>query len=309
MQKLIPFRIIPDRTNIKFIPNKNKGFAISLFLVFMSLFSLFLRGLNLGIDFTGGIILELKTEQVISLSDIRYALNQMKIGDVSIQNFGSEKDLMIKIGVKDKSKTERTKIIETIKTTLEKISPSNIDYRKVEFVGPQVGEALIQNGVISILLSFLAIMIYVWFRFEWQFGVGVVLALVHDIIVTLGFLSLVFLEFDLTTIAALLTVIGYSVNDSVVIYDRIRENLKKYKKMKFDEILNLSINQTLSRTILTVLTTLLAAAAIVVFGGKNLYSFSITVFLGIVIGTYSSIYISAPILTHLTSNTKNSEDY
>ncbi len=186
-----------------------------------------------------------------------------------------------------------------MKEALNKYFDNQIEYTKIEFVGPQVGSALIKDAILAMLFSFIGIMIYIAFRFEWQYGLGIIIALIHDTIFTLGFMSISNLEFDLTSVAAILTVIGYSVNDSVVIYDRIRENIVKYKNMSIADMINLSINETLGRTILTVVTTLISVAALILFGGEKLHSFSVTVFFGIVIGTYSSIYISAPILMHL----------
>lgn len=275
------------------------GFSISLLLVALSLVLLPTKGLNLGIDFSGGILIEARMPEPADLGKMRTLLSDQNFGEVSLQNFGSPNDIMIRIGKQQGGQAEQTKAVETVKALFAKNFGPNIDYRKVDFVGPQVGEELIQKGIISILLSFAAIMVYVWIRFEWQYGVGALLALVHDAILTLGFFSLTGLEFNLTSIAALLTIVGYSINDSVVIYDRIRENVRKFKKMPMDALLNLSINETLSRTVLTVLTTLLSALALIFFGGEVIRSFSLSVFFGIMVGTFSSIYISAPVLIYL----------
>ncbi|KJV89151.1 protein-export membrane protein SecF [Rickettsia bellii str. RML An4] len=250
---------------------------------------------NFGIDFAGGIVIEVRLDQTPDLPKMRQVLGELGIGEVVLQNFGSERDLSIRFG--SSSEDNLMKNIELIKSTLQNNFPYNFEYRKVDFVGPQVGRQLIEAGTMAMLFSFAAIMIYIWVRFEWYFGLGILIALVHDVILALGFMSITKLDFNLSTIAAVLTIIGYSVNDSVVIYDRIRENLRKYHKKGITEIINLSINETLSRTILTVVTTLLANLALVLFGGEAIRSFSVLVFFGIIAGTYSSIFISAPILT------------
>jgi preprotein translocase subunit SecF len=232
---------------------------------------------------------------------MRTILTAEHIGEISLQNFGSERDVMIRIGRKNNNSGEEEQLrnVELVKNLLQMNFGEKIEYRKVDFVGPQIGSELIRSGILAMILSFGSIMIYIWIRFEWQYGVGIIAALLHDILLTIGFMSLIGLEFNLTSIAAILTVVGYSVNDSVVIYDRIRENMRKYSKLNLQQLLNTSINDTLSRTTLTVLTTLLSTLALILFGGEVLRSFSITIFFGIVIGTISSIYISAPVLLYL----------
>jgi preprotein translocase subunit SecF len=253
--------------------------------------------LNFGIDFMGGINIEIKTQKAIEVSEMRQNLTHLNSGEVVIQNIG---DNEISIKVLANQDQEADSIVQEVKTSLNKHFPdSGIEYRKVDFVGPQVGRQLIFSGAQSIIFAFLAIMVYVWVRFEWQFGLGVVLSLLHDAILCLGFMSVSQLDFNLSSVAAILTVIGYSVNDSVVIYDRIRENIRKYKQNSIPEIINISINETLSRTTLTVFTTLIANLALIVYGGPAIRSFSVLVFFGIVAGTYSSIFVSAPILSLL----------
>jgi preprotein translocase subunit SecF len=262
------------------------------------------KGLNYGIDFSGGILIEAKMERQAEIAQIRHILSALDVGEVSLQTFGDGRDIMIRVGSAESSE-EQTRKVNLIKDALAKAFTDNkIEYRKVDFVGPQVGSQLIKDGIWATILSFAAIMVYIWARFEWQYGAGLILALIHDAILTLGFISAYGLEFNLTSIAAILTVIGYSVNDSVVIYDRIRENVRKYRKLTLEELLNLSINNTLSRTILTVLVTLLAVLALILYGGEAVRSFSLTVFFGIVAGTYSSICVSAPILIYLLPNAR-----
>ncbi len=293
-----PITLIPAGTALNFLKQKNIAFALSAILILGSFFLLATRGLNFGIDFTGGIVIEVQAEQPIVLADIRGALQNSVEGEVALQHFGNEQDILIR--VQGSEKEDQGAIIENIKAILANTIPGELDYRKVDFVGPQVGSELIQAGALSLGLAFLAMMLYIWLRFEWQFGVGAIIALVHDIILTLGFFSLMHIEFNLTSIAALLTIIGYSINDSVVIYDRVRENLRKFKKMPLEELLNRSINNTLSRTILTAGTTILALLALVILGGSVIKGFSLAVLFGVIIGTYSSIYIAAPALIFMS---------
>jgi len=294
-------RLFPNKTHFDFMGRRWLGFAFSIALTLISLAVLFERGLNLGIDFTGGILMEIHTEKPVDLAGLRRALNTQGFGEVSLQNIGQDTndsgDIMIRIQVsKDE---EQSKVTAKVKAVLAGQIPSTIDYRKIDYVGPTVGEELIQNGVLAVLCSFAAIMTYVWFRFEWQYGIGAILALLHDSIMIVGFFAITRFEFGLTAVAAILTIVGYSINDSVVIYDRIRENMRRFKKMPVFELLNVSINDTLSRTILTASTTLLASLALFLFGGEVIRGFSAAMVFGVIIGTYSSIYISAPTLIYL----------
>jgi len=256
---------------------------------------IFVKGLNFGIDFSGGILMELRVDKV-ETEQMRAVLNA-KIKDVQIQNIG-EKDFLIRVAKPVDAATTQSEEVKKIQEILNQ-NFANIEYRKIDYVGPQVGSELIGKGFMALLMSFIFIMIYIWVRFDWQFGLGGIFALVHDAVLTLGFYAATGLEFNLTSIAAILTVIGYSINDSVVIYDRIRENLRKYKKMNLADLINSSVNSTLSRTLLTSGATLLSLLALVLFGGEVLKSFSQAAFFGIIVGTYSSIYISAPILLYL----------
>ncbi|WP_375331473.1 protein translocase subunit SecF [Candidatus Tisiphia endosymbiont of Oplodontha viridula] len=300
--QLYPLRLLPDKINFDFIRFKKVSYTISIILSLVSIIWIGIYKFNFGIDFAGGIVIEVRLDQDPDLTKMREVLNNLKIGEVILQNFGNQHDLSIRVG----SNSEDTLMqnIELIKSTLKNQFPYKFEYRKVDFVGPQVGTQLIKSGITALILSFLAIMVYTWVRFEWYFGLGILVALLHDAILSLGFMSVMRLDFNLSSIAAILTIIGYSVNDSVVIYDRIRENLRKSHKKVMPQIINLSINETLSRTILTVVTTLLANLALVIFGGEAIYSFSVLVFFGIIVGTYSSIFISAPILTYF-KNLKN----
>ncbi|HJK88497.1 MAG: protein translocase subunit SecF [Alphaproteobacteria bacterium] len=293
--QLFPLKIFPSNTNFDFMRVKNLNYALSVFLFILSLVWIGIYKFNFGIDFAGGISMELRINQTPDLAKMRMILNELNIGEIVLQNFGSDKDISIRAGISSEENLMHN--IELIKSALKQNFPYEIEYRKVDFVGPQVGNQMIQSGIMAMLLSFLSIMVYIWIRFEWQFGIGVLAALIHDAVLSLGFLSATKLDFNLSTIAAILTIIGYSVNDTVVIYDRIRENLRKYNKKTIGTIINMSVNETLSRTTITVFTTLLANLALILYGGEAIKSFSVLVFFGILIGTYSSIFISAPIIT------------
>ncbi len=298
--KIYPLRLFQKATNFDFISFSRFSYTFSIILSVTSIFLVFYLGLNLGIDFKGGINIEIRCDKEIKIEKLRDSLNELKLGEVSIQNAGKSNDFLIKLGADPNNSQSTQKVVDRIKESLSKIAIDEkieISYRKIDFVGPQVGKQLMISGIKALVLSFLGIMIYIWFRFEWQFGVGVLVALTHDFIISMGFMSISKLDFNLSSIAAILTIIGYSVNDSVVIYDRIRENLRKYgNNIEINKIINISVNETLSRTTLTVLTTLIANLSLILFGGEAIKSFSLLVFFGIVFGTYSSIFISAPIL-------------
>ena len=275
--------------------------VLSSILIIVSLLLLIFKGLNFGIDFKGGTLIELRTEDnKINVSTLRDRFNQMDLGDVSVKKFGNEKDFLVKFENKDNKKN----IIEEIKSNLDKSFSNNYDFRRVENVGPKVSAELLKSGVIAISLSLALMLIYIWIRFEWQFSLGAILALFHDVIVTLGVFSLFSLEINLSIIAAVLTIVGYSMNDTVVIFDRVRENLRKYSDIKIFELTNISINETLSRTIITSATTLLALLAIYFFGGEILKGFSLAMILGVIFGTYSSIYIANTVLVRLRVSQK-----
>lgn len=291
-------KLIPDSTNLKFLEKRWVAFFLSGFLMLATIVLLATRGLNYGIDFTGGILIDVKFEQEVEIGKMRSILKNENLGDVSLQTFGDPKNILIRVGGETASQANKNLIIDTVKKALSTNFKGEIQYRKVDFVGPKVGGELIKSGALALVLSFVAMMMYIWFRFEWQYGVGGILALIHDAFITLGFFSLTQLDFDLSSIAAILTIVGYSINDSVVIFDRIRDNLRKYKKMPMAELLNLSINQNLSRTVLTASTTVLSLIVLVFVGGEVIRSFSMATLFGIVFGVYSSIYISAPVLIY-----------
>ncbi len=293
----MPLQFFPNKPHFDFMRKRWLGFGFSIVLTLLSLGLLFTKGLNLGIDFTGGILMEIHTEKEADLHTLREALNHQGFGEISLQNMGSVNDVLVRIQVGHDD--DQSKITAKVKEVLASVEGDNVDYRKIDFVGPTVGQELVNNGIMAVLFSFLAIMMYVWFRFEWQYGVGAIIALAHDSIMILGFFSVTRFEFGLTAIAAILTIVGYSINDSVVIYDRIRENMRRYKKMSVFDLINNSINETLSRTVLTASTTLLAALALALFGGEVIEGFSWAMVFGVIIGTYSSIYLSAPALYYL----------
>ena len=281
--------------------NFNKHFKIfniiSIVLIILSVFFLLFRGLNYGVDFKGGTLIELRVQdQTINISSIRQSFKNMNLGDVNVKKFGNKTDFLIKFEKKDE---KNINFINDIKNKLVLDIGNSFSFRRVENVGPKVSSELLKSGVIAILMSLSAMMIYIWLRFEWQFSLGAIFALIHDVIITLGFFSILNLEINLSIVAAVLTIVGYSMNDTVVIFDRVRENLKKYSSKKINEITNLSINETLSRTIITSLTTLLALVSIFIFGGEILKGFSFAMILGVIFGTYSSIYIANPILEYL----------
>ena len=268
----------------------------SVFLIVISLCVLLFKGLNFGVDFKGGTLIEIRTDQSSSkISLIRDSFNQMNLGDVSVKSFGNETDYIVKF---EKQNSNDPEFIENIKQKLSN-SIGNVDFRRVENVGPKVSAELLRSGIIAIGLSLAAMLLYIWIRFEWQFSLGAILALFHDVILTLGIFSLFSLEINLSIVAAVLTIVGYSMNDTVVIFDRVRENLRKYADIKIFELTNISINETLSRTIITSATTLLALLSIYLFGGEILKGFSLAMILGVIFGTYSSIYIANPILVLL----------
>jgi len=274
---------------------------ISLSLVVASVLLLFFKGLNFGVDFKGGTLIELRSnDKNINVTSLRQSFNKMKLGDFNIKKFGNENDFLIKIEKKDTS----ANAIEVIKKDLTSSLGSSFNFRRVENVGPKVSSELLKSGIIAIALSLAAMLFYIWIRFEWQFSLGAILALFHDVIITLGLFSLFSLEINLSIVAAVLTIVGYSMNDTVVIYDRVRENLRKFSDIKIYELTNISINETLSRTIITSATTLLALFSAYLFGGEILKGFSLAMIMGVVFGTYSSIYIANPILVKLRVSQK-----
>jgi preprotein translocase subunit SecF len=300
---LKPIRFVPPGTRIPFVPNRRIAFVFSIILVLGALTSLLTQGLNFGIDFRGGILMEIRTSGPADLTTIRSTLSDLGLGDVSIQEFGTETDVLVRIQRQDGDERAQVVAIEAVKTALG----SGVEYRRTEFVGPTVGEELKEAGALAVGLALLSILLYIWFRFEWQFGVGAIVALSHDILSTIGLFALIQHEFNLATVAAILTIAGYSINDTVVVYDRVRENLRKYKRMDLADLFNMSVNETLSRTTMTSVTTLLALLAIYFFGGEVLADFALAMIWGVCIGTYSSIFIAVPLLLYVNLK-RNEED-
>ena len=285
-KKLIPFNNFYKIFNLT-----------SSILILISILLLLFKGLNYGVDFKGGTLIEIRTaNNSISISDLRKSFNKMNLGDISVKEFGIKNDFIVKF---EKKINDKENTIDNIKKDLSSLIGNSFEFRRVESVGPKVSSELLKSGIIAIALSLCAMLIYIWIRFEWQFSLGAIIALFHDIIITLGFFSLMSFEINLSIVAAVLTIVGYSMNDTVVIYDRVRENLKKYSDIKIFDLTNISINETLSRTIITSITTLLALLSIYIFGGEILKGFSLAMILGVIFGTYSSIYIANPILVFL----------
>ena len=295
-------KLIPANINLSFIPKRKLFFVFSTILVVASIFLFFGKGLNLGIDFKGGIMLEIRTEQAADIAEMRSKLGDLGLGEIALQEFGQPTDVLIRIQRQEGDEKAQQVAVTKVKEALG----AGVEYRRTEFVGPKVSDELFWDGLTAVGLAILAILVYIWFRFEWQFGFGAVVALSHDVITTIGIFALFGLEFNLSTVAAVLTIAGYSINDTVVVFDRVRENLRKYKKMPLPEILNNSVNQTLSRTIITSVTTLLALLALYFLGGEVIRDFSFAMIWGVLIGTYSSICLAVPILLNLNIQRRGS---
>jgi len=288
--------------DIKFSNYYKKLNLLSTILVFFSVLILLFKGLNLGVDFKGGTLIELKPENInVDIGEIRQSFIKMKLGDINVKKFGDENNYLVKFEAK---KSSDENFIQSINEKLSSDLGSEINFRRVENVGPKVSNELLKSGLLAISLSLAAMLIYIWIRFEWQFSVGAIVALIHDVIITIGIFSFLSYEINLSIVAAILTIVGYSMNDTVVIFDRIRENLKKYSKISISDISNQSTNETLSRTLITSVTTLLALFSIYFFGGEILKGFSFAMIIGVIIGTYSSIFVAAPILKYTKVNQK-----
>jgi len=290
--------------NINFVSKFKKANIFSLIIFILSVIFISFKGLNYGIDFKGGTLIELRTDTSINASAIRDSLKSMNLGDINVKKFGKEGDYLIKVEQKN---SDNSNLIPEIKKTLSDNLNADVDFRRVENVGPKVSSELLESSIIAISLALAAMLFYIWIRFEWQFSIGSIIALFHDVTITLGIFSVLSLEINLSIIAAVLTIVGYSMNDTVVIYDRIRENLLKYTKISISDISNLSINETLSRTIITSVTTLLALISIYILGGEILRGFSFAMILGVIIGTYSSMFVASPILKFLKVSYKTLE--
>ncbi len=288
-------KIIPEQTTIDFTGKHIVSFIFSACLIALSIFMIVDRGLNFGIDFAGGILMEVQTQEAADIAQLRRDLSSLELGSVSIQEFGSPTDVLIRLQEQPGGDAGQQAAIETVRETLG----DSVTYRRVEFVGPQVGEELIKDGTIAVLFSMGGILLYILLRFQLQFGIAAIVALVHDTILTIGLFSFLQMEFSLSTVAAVLMIAGYSINDTVVVFDRVRENLRKYKKMPLVDVFNMSINSMLSRTLMTSVTTMLALIALYVFGGEVIQAFVIALIWGIIVGTYSSIFIATPVLLYL----------
>jgi len=302
-------RIVPDDTKFDFIRFRRVSFPISAALSILAIFLYFFHGLNFGIDFRGGTLMEVQAKSgAADLAQMRTTLAGLTLGEFQLQQFGGPSEVLIRIAQQPGGETEQQAAVEKVRQALG----DTVDYRRVEVVGPRVSGELLYKGILGMFAAIGAILLYLWFRFEWQFALGAMIANVHDIVLTLGFMSVTQIDFDLTSIAALLTILGYSLNDTVVIYDRIREMLRRYKKMPMPELLNVSINSTLSRSVITHVTVAMSLLALLLFGGQAIHSFTATMMFGVVlVGTYTSVFIAAPILIYLgvgTGRAKLPED-
>jgi preprotein translocase SecF subunit len=289
---LKPIRFIPDDTKIAFMKVSRFGFFISGILCTLSIILFMTTGLNMGVDFKGGTVLTIRTAEVANIDKLRSTIDGLGLGSSELQEFGSPNDVQIKIGTQDGGEAAQQQASAKIKQALG----TGVEYLSVEVVGPKVSGELVQEGIIAVVLSIVCVLIYIWFRFEWQFSFGAVISLLHDVLLTIGLFCLLRIEFNLSSIAAILTIIGYSLNDTVVVFDRIREFLRKYKQMFFADLIDFSINSVLPRTLITSVTTLLALTSLYIFGGEVLRGFTFTMIWGVLVGTYSSIFIAAPVL-------------
>jgi preprotein translocase subunit SecF len=289
-------RIVPDNTAFGFMAFKRFSFPLSALLSAVSVAAFLLIGLNFGIDFTGGTLIEMKAlSGKADTATVRQLSGDLELGEVEVQEFGSSGEVSLRFGLQPGGEKGQQEVVEKVK----QIFSTTYEFRRVEVVGPRVSGELVQSGILGVVLSVLGVLVYLWFRFEWQFAVGAVIATLHDLVLTIGFFAITQIEFNMTSIAAILTIVGYSLNDTVVVFDRIRELLRKYKKMPIAQLLDLSINSTLSRTVMTSVTTSLALLALVLFGGAVISSFSYAMIFGVLIGTYSSIFIASPVLIYL----------
>ena len=290
---MFPLRFVPDETSIAFMKHRRWSFPFSGALIIASLVVFMTAGLNLGIDFLGGTLVQVQTkEDVADLAAMRATLATLNLGDVEVQTFGEPNEILIRVQVQEGGDKAQAIVSTLVKEALG----DSVEVRRVELVGPRVSGELAITGTVAVLSALGAVLLYIWFRFEWQFAIGAIMATIHDVILTIGMFSALQLDFNLSSIAAILTIVGYSLNDTVVVYDRIRENLRKYKKRELSDILDMSINQTLSRTVLTSVTTLLALFALFILGGAVLQSFTFAMIWGVFVGTYSSIFMAAPLL-------------
>lgn len=295
-------RIVPDDTHFDFMRFRRISFPISALLSIVALVAFFTLGLNFGIDFKGGTLLEVRYPgNTLNIGDVRSKLESLELGEVQIQQIGADGEVLIRVAQQPGGEQAQQVVVGKVRAALGE----GVEYRRIEVVGPRVSQELLSYGIVGLMLAVFCILIYLWFRFEWQFALGASIANFHDIVLTIGFMAIFQIDFDLTSVAALLTILGYSLNDTIVIYDRIREMLRRYKKMPTDELLNQSINSTLSRSVITHVTVTLALLALVLFGGRAIHSFSVTMMFGVVlVGTYTSIFIASPLLIYLGVSTR-----
>lgn len=290
-------KLIAADTKIEFLRYRLMAFVLSALLLIGSIGAFISNGLNFGIDFKGGTLIEISSDIEIDIAQLREQLTGLNIGEVQIQQFGTPSDALIRVSADEAAESAEGGLsaVESIRNELQ----GRFEIRRVEIVGPQVSGELIQTGILAVLAAIVSMLIYIWFRFEWQFSVGAVLALIHDVVLTIGIFSLLQLDFNLSILAAILTIVGYSMNDTVVVYDRVRENLRKFKKMPLDDLLNVAINETLSRTVMTSVTTLIALIALYTLGGEVIRGFTFAMIWGVVVGTYSSVFVASPLLLYL----------
>jgi preprotein translocase subunit SecF len=306
---MISFRLIPNKTSIPFLRFRNIAYVVSGLLMALSAVLLPTKGLNFGIDFQGGTMIEVRMPgEAADLGGMRTMLGGLGLGEVALQQFGVPTDVLIRIERQEGDEKTQLAAVDLVKAALAEGYGEDLSYRRVEFVGPKVSGELLWAGTQAVLYSLIAVLAYIWFRFEWQFGVGAVVALVHDVLLTLGIFSLLGLEFNLATVAAILTIVGYSLNDTVVVYDRVRENMRRYKALPMPALLDQSLNETLARTLMTSLTTLIALVALFVFGGPVIRDFTFAMIWGVVVGTYSSIFIATPLLLQLNVRRPSGEE-
>lgn len=291
-------KLVPDGLHLPFLRFRHIMLVVSLLAMAASIALPFVRGLNFGIDFKGGILIEIATPGAADLEALRADLGGLGLGDVSIQGFGAPNDVLIRLGAQGEGEAQQV-AIDKVRASLAERYGADVEYRRVETVGPVVSGELIEKGALAIGLALVAILIYIWFRFEWQFGLGALASLIHDVVLTIGFFSVTQLEFNLAVVAAILTIVGYSLNDTVVVYDRIREYLRKYRSLSMIELIDNAMNDTLNRTLMTSFTTLLAVLALYIFGGPVIQGFTAALIWGVFIGTYSSIFVAAPVLVWL----------
>jgi preprotein translocase subunit SecF len=299
-----PFRLIPDDTKIGFMRLSRYGFFLSGLLCLASLLLFFFVGLNVGVDFKGGTVVSIRTEQPANIDELRSKIDGLGLGSAELQEFGSPNDILIRIEAQAGGDEAEQAAVAKLKDALGQ----GIEYRSVEVVGPKVSGELAQQGILAVVLSIFCVLFYIWFQFEWQFAVGAVLSLLHDVVLSIGLFCLIGLEFNLSIIAALLTIVGYSLNDTVVVFDRIREFLRKYKSMPLADLIDFSMNSVLPRTLLTSVTTLIALTALYIFGGEVISGFTFAMIWGVLVGTYSSIFIASPVLILLGTNREGAKE-